>query len=205
GLDLEEYTRVHREENEALQLDQNWYAVYRWYAIQLLEDWDSSSLIPTLKQTYGVLWRIQRYLAEQGLLPHWWLEVSSYDAIAYALGRRGDFTLLDGLDVPSEYRNPARVYMALGHLHAQASSGTELAGLPSRISGLNHAMLVNETLQQEVATALGQIFGLSSAEQEESLDHFYDDASFRRIYGHRTYDQLTEVVYYENDEEEMEN
>lgn len=201
GLDLEEYTRVHREENEALQLDQNWYAVYRWYAIQLLEGWNSPSLIPTLKLTYAALWRIQQHLAEQGLLPRWWLEVSSYDAIAYALGQRGAFTLLDGLAVPPEYRNPARVYMALGHLHAQASSGTELAGLPSRISGLDHEMLVNETLQQEVATALGQLFGLSPAEQEESLDHFYDDAHFRRTYGHRTYEQLTEVVPDEDEEE----
>ncbi|HEU5380239.1 MAG TPA: hypothetical protein VFV38_32840 [Ktedonobacteraceae bacterium] len=150
GLDLEEYTRVHREENEALQLDQNWYAVYRWYAIQFLEGWSSPSLIPTLKQTYAAFWRIQQHLAEQGLLPHWWLEVSSYDATAYALGQRGDFTLLDEVDVPPEYRNIARISMALAHLHAHASRGTEPAGLPSRISALDHEMLVNETLTQFV-------------------------------------------------------
>ncbi|HEU5375802.1 MAG TPA: hypothetical protein VFV38_10215 [Ktedonobacteraceae bacterium] len=200
GLDTEEYIRVYtlalREQSHTRTHEQNWYAVYRWYAIQLLENWDSPTLLPTFKQTYAALWRIQ-----QRLLPYRWLEVSNYDAIAYALGQRKTSTLLDEVDVPSEYRNVARIYMALGHLHAQASSGTELAGLPSRISGLGHEMLVNETLQQEVAITLGQLFGLSLAEQEESLDHFFDDAHFRSTYGHRTYDQLTEVVYDEDGDE----
>ncbi len=183
GLDLEEYTRVYREENQEENRDlfheQHWYEAFRWHAIQLLKSWDSPSLLSTLKQTFAALWLIQQHL-----LPYWWLEVASYDALAYALGERGDFTLLQGIDVPSEYRNTAMIYLVLGHLHIQASSGSELTGLSSQISGLSSEMITNDMLRQAVAAELGFHFGLSLVEQEESLDHFYDDARFHLTYGH---------------------
>lgn len=192
GLDLEEYSRtyveeyphIYREENEAFVHEQNWYATYRWHAIQLLEGWDSPSLLSTLRQTYVALWRIQQHL-----LPFRWFEVSSYDALAYALGQWGDFTFLQGLDIPCEFRNRAMICLVLGHLHVQASSGSELTGLSSRISGLDTEMIINETLLKTVAVELGFHFGLSLAEQEECLDHFYDDGRARKTYGHSQDDE----------------
>lgn len=203
GLDLEEYSRayveeyprIYQEENEGIVHEQNWYAVYRWYAIQLLEEWDSPSLLSTLKQTFVALWRIQ-----QRLLPFRWFEVSSYDALAYALGQRGDFTLLQDLDVPHEYRNRAMIYMILGYLHIQASSGAELTGLPSQISGLDTEMIVDDSLREAVARELGSHFALSPTEQEESLNHFYNDARFRKTYGHPN-DEEDVILEYQGDEE----
>lgn len=206
GLDLEKYSRsyaeehprIYQEENEALVHKQNWYAAYRWHAIQLLEGWNSPTLLLTLKQTYTALWRIQQHL-----LPFRWFEMSSYDTLAYALGQRGDFTLLQGLDIPHEYRNRTMIYLVLGHLHVQASSGSELTGLSSQISGLDTEMLVNDTLRETVVVELGSHFGLSLAEQEECLDHFYDDGHFRQIYGHP--DDEEHVIYEDEDNEDLED
>lgn len=207
GLGLEEYSRTYVEEypytgQEELSIlvhEQNWYATYRWYAIQLLEGWDSPTLLSTLKQTYVALWRIQQHL-----LPFRWFDVSSYDALAYSLGLRGDFTFLHALDVPSEFRNRAMIYLILGHLHVQASSGSELTGLSSQISGLTTEMLMNDTLREAVAVELGSHFGLSPAEQEECLDRFYDDGHRCSLYGHPQNDENV-ILNYEDDGEEIDN
>lgn len=185
GLEQVEYIRlykeVHRKDRDLFQTQIHahyWYGAFRWHAIQLLEGWDSPSLLSTLKQTFAALWGIQRRLR-----PFKWFELPSYDALAYELGQRGDFTLLQDLKLPRAYRNVARVHMALGHLRAQVSSGSELTGLTSQISGLGLEMLINDTLQQRVAAELGVQFGLSHTEQEESLDRLYDDDRSRETYG----------------------
>jgi len=74
--------------------------------------------------------------------------------------------------------------MVPGYLHAQASSGSELAGISSSIWGLAHEMMINDILRQAVAADLGRHFKRSPAEQKESLDRFYDDARFRATYDH---------------------
>jgi hypothetical protein len=183
GLDLEEYTRIYQGEDQALILDQTWYGVYRWHAIQLLESWSSPTLVSTFKQTFTALWQIQ-----QRLFPFGWIEVGNYDALAYALGHREEFTFLNDLDLPREFRNVTMIYLVLGHLYVHAPGFGGLTGLPSQIVELVHEMIMNGILQHTVAEELEAHFGLSLAEQEESLAHFYDDTQFRKTYGHPKFD-----------------
>lgn len=175
GLDLEEYIQIYQGEDQALIDDQTWYGVYRWHAVQLLEGWDSPTLLSTFTQTFAALWQIQQHL-----LPFDWIEVGNYDVLAYALGQRGDLMFLSALEVPREFRNVAMIYLVLGSIQARAPGFGGLTGLV----GFVHEMIVNDTLQQAVAAELASHFGLSLAEQEESLSHFYDDARFRQTYGH---------------------
>lgn len=177
GLDQEEYARAYQEKNDDLLFELHWSNVFRWHAIQILADWDTPSLVQSLKQTFVALWRIQQRFHPSGF------GVENYDALAYALGQRGDFTVVNNGDLPREHRDTAMIYVALGHLQAKASPYPGLTGLPSHISGLKREMLMSTALQQAVAAELAAHFGLSTEAQDDCIRYFYDNAERRGKYG----------------------
>lgn len=198
GLDLEEYIHALQKKEKDHLHELTWCGACRWHAIQLLEYGNSPSLVPVMKQTFVALWNIQRTLR----LPLW-IEVSNYDALAYALGQRDDFTLLDLADLadlPREFRHVAMVYLAAGYLQARSPGVGALTGLPSQIAGLQHEIMENKTLQQAIAAELAVHFGLSAREQREILTNFYEDESSRGWYGYHPEETEGE----EEEEEEIE-
>jgi WD40 repeat protein len=155
--------------------------------------------VQSLKQAFVMLWGIQRRFHPYGF------SLGNYDALAYALGQRGDFTVLNAVDLPPEHHNTAMIYLALGHLQAKAAPGSGLTGLPSQISGLKGEMIRNKMLQQAVAAELASHFGLSTEAQDDCIRHFYDNAELRGKYGHlefNSFDDSDEDT--DEDDEELE-
>jgi hypothetical protein len=83
GLDFEEYRRAYQEEDWDHLFELDWCGTFRWHGIQCLEGWKTPSLLPTLKQAFAALWRMQQYPR-----PFMFAQVANYDALAYALGRQ---------------------------------------------------------------------------------------------------------------------
>lgn len=199
GLDEEGYPRAYQQEDWTQLFELDWCGVFRWHGVELLENWESPTLISLLKQAFVALWHAQQYPRSFKSFP-----VKTYDVLAYALGQRGDFSVLDGLDLPQEHRAMALIYLALGHLRAKAPGGPGLTGLPSYISGLENELWSNEGLRQAVARELGTHFGLSPAEQDQCLAHSYKYDDIRHEYGHLSVALLDEEEEDLDEEEKSE-
>ena len=87
---------------------------FRPKAVQLLDTWQSPTLIPTLLQALQELWGLEKRSSQ--LFAH---QEHAYTALLYALGQRGEFTALDTVDFPPMYQKIARVYLALGAIKAE--------------------------------------------------------------------------------------
>lgn len=196
GLDGEEYAQALQERDWDLLFELDWCGVMRWYEIQLLEHWETPTLCVTLKQAFAALWQMQQY-------PHIYrfAQAETYDALAYALGQRDDFTIVDELDLPPAHRALAMLYLALGHLHLSAGGSTGLMLLPGPLVGLPSRLVSDKAWQEAVAGELASRFGLSTEEQEACLRHFLAHKTSRESYG-----QISEALPAEEEEdEEMED
>ena len=78
----------------------------RWEVVKLLAPWESPSVVATLKQTFATLW--QRQQQYPGLHRD---RGANSDAIAYELGRRGDFSLVFPDDFPDPHHRLAQLFL----------------------------------------------------------------------------------------------
>ncbi len=136
--------------------EMQWYDNNRIVALQLLEPWDAPSLISTMRQAYQRMWDL-----EQVGHPH----LSGYayqDALMHALGQRGAFGSLTGLNLPLPHLKIAMMQLALGSLR------------PRTPADAFQALIGDERLQKEVARVLEQRFGLSKEEREDCILNCYE-------------------------------
>jgi hypothetical protein len=149
--------------------EEHWYDECRIEAVSLLAACTEPSLIPTMRQAFIIIWKLV-----QAGHPHLF-GYSYQDELTYALGQRGAFGVLTGLDLPPPHRKTAMVYLALGYLQAK-----------TRYRRIISELMLNETLQQEVAEVLAQRFGLSEEEREDCVANYYDNSGARKRYGQPT-------------------
>lgn len=199
GLDLDEYAqagKIYQETNDYSRLSElSWCDDLRMYAIYLLMDWNSETLLPILKQTFAAVWQKQ-----QRFKPYMF-RVALYDALSYVLGYKGESTFLEDLELPPEHRNTAMLYFVLGRLQIKYP-GDSYAGIPDPISGIFLSPLVENTenaLKYNVKKELARIFKLPTKERNKILSTFYDNAHKRKNYG-----QITQKLT-DNDDEELED
>jgi hypothetical protein len=110
GLSLEERVEAFVSQNQE-RMEEFWVCDrFRPTAVELLEEWDSPTLIQTLTQALQAL----RVLEKAS--PRFGIKGRVYGTLCYALGRRSIFTALETLDFPPAYYRIAKVYLALGAL-----------------------------------------------------------------------------------------
>lgn len=179
GLDLEAYTQALQKNEEDVLFELRWCQRFRWSVIQLLENWETPppSLLPTMKQAFAVLWHMQQHL------PPFECILANYDALAYALGQRRDFTLFHNLAVPPAHRVTAMVYLALGYLHVNVPGNSLLSGQSYYPLELLHALHRSKSLQQQVTEVLTSHFALSQEEQDNWLNYVPEYTDAREQYG----------------------
>ncbi len=134
---------------------------FRFQAVELLDTWQSPTLIETIIQALEALWRLER------ALPRFAGEEHTSNTLCYALGQRHAFSALSVLDGVPVYQKIARVYMVLGALQAQPEP-TYMRFV------LKHA----ERLQN----VLAETFHLDLAEAHTCIEAFYQERSIRRAY-----------------------
>lgn len=141
-----------------------WYDTYRGHLARVLATWGPPPLTPVLRKAFLKMWEEeQRY---GGFWDIWYAQ----EAMLYASGRRGDFSVLEGIELPAERKRLAMDFLALGHVRAD-----------ERFADLVMDMISNKgRLQKEVALALIERFALSEQEAIEHVKLFGSDYSARR-------------------------
>ncbi len=167
--------------------EEDWCDAERPMVVKLLEAWQTPSLIPLMRKAFQLLWELQTSMPYFSQLP-------CQDELAYALGQRGAFGALVGLNLPPLHWKTAVVYMALGTLSARERY-QGLLGFASEV-------ISNKRLQQEVAEVLERVFGLAEEERRDCIDNFYWNRSNRRHYNYKDEDDI--VVPLEDDDEDEE-
>lgn len=206
GLTEEEYEHAQEEEQRLsydLREELTECNSKRWEVVKPLAPWESPSLVATLKQTFATLW--QRQQQHPGLHHD---RGANFDAIAYELGRRGDFSLVFPDDFPEPHRRLAHLFLALGWLGMEpARLKTGKLAPPSSIL---HAVEENPALAWQVATALGSQCDLSRREQAAIVDQIWKHLESRDIangdavvFGGE--DEENEEVWEREDEKNEEN
>ena len=182
--EVEDYSTYFPQIHEA-----DWYDDLRTRVVKYLEPWHSPSLVQIMLQAFKtLLWQL-----EYAIYPYA-IHDDYYDALAYALGQQGAFGVLAGFELPPAYVKTAMVYLALGYLQAQMRYS------PAR--GLISEMMMNAALQREVAEVLGQRFGLSEAEQDDCVAHFYENDQARGFAVRRTSQEDEEDTIDEDEDED---
>jgi hypothetical protein len=156
-------------ENAAMQGDEeslpgfsNWLFFTCEQIAVLFGEWGPSSVIPVLRQVFVRLWEQEK----QGI---YYEHIDRYqDALMFALGQRGAFGVVSGLDVSPHRLRLAMISLARGYLRA----GEQVDGFAQRgISGAD--------LEREVATVLEDRFGLTREEVAELIRNHASDALTR--------------------------
>ncbi len=153
--------------------------------ITLLAQWDDASLVPRLRDMFGLFWQVEQKLNYRSEVDYGY-----YDAIAYVLGQRGGFGALTGLCLPTRHLNMAYTFMAFGALHPNTPLKEENMFLS----------IAGAEAKSQVAAILGQRFGFSEEEQEEYVNNYYLYENDRDKYGERL--RQTEGRQKEEDEEQ---
>jgi hypothetical protein len=164
--------------------EENWYEFMQPEAVWLLEGCEELTLIPMMRQTFILVREMQR-----AGYPSYRFGYGYQDTLMYALGHRGAFGVLTGLDLPAPHRTMAMLYLALGHL--QTKKGFYLEG----------DLADNEDLQQQVARVLVHRFGLTEEEQRDCVTNFKKNDYARVVYDKR-YQETTEEDDDEEDDDE---
>lgn len=134
-----------------------WYASERCRIASALATWGPSSVIWLLRRSFIHLWELE---GPRGSV----YDHSTQDALCYALGRRGALAALHGIPLTGRHRRLAMIFLALGYVRAD-----------ERFDDLNHQMIVNEELKQELVTVLKEHFALSEEESKNIIDIYMDD------------------------------
>ena len=139
-----------------------WYPIYRRKIAYLFGEWGPALVVSILRQAFTSIWELEK----QGYYSQF--EFHYQDALAYALGRRGAFGALTGLDLSLPRRRLAMVFMALGYLQVN-----------KRQPQLSSYIFLEKEYEQEVATMLEERFGLSGEESRDCIQHYGSDFNDR--------------------------
>jgi hypothetical protein len=129
----------------------------------VLAEWGPPSLVPVFRQALLQTWRKEQDPQE---LPHstsrWF-----YEALCYALGRRGVLGALHGIWLPGPLRRQALRFLVLGYLN-----------LPERFnSNALHSFFWEKEVRDEVSAVLMECFGLAHQEVQQVLDTHLEDSN----------------------------
>lgn len=128
----------------------------------LFGSWGPSSVIPILRQVFVRFWEQEK----QGICYEY---MNSYqDTLMFALGQRGAFGVLSGLDLSPHRLRLAMLSLARGYLHAG-----------EHVDGFAQQGILDADLEREVATVLEDRFGLTREEVAELIRNRTSDVFTR--------------------------
>ena len=142
-----------------------WYASLRCRIASVLATWGPPSLASILRQSCIHLWEVEDCKGGNGNV----YDQGAQDALCYALGRRGALAAFHGIALPTRRQRVARVYLALGYVHAD-----------ERFQDIHHEILLNDTLKQELTEVLVEHFALSEEESRAIIRAHPKDIETRR-------------------------
>lgn len=129
---------------------QIWFGRYRPVMIRVLASFGPASVVPVLRKAFLKYWQVEQHtISSNYRLP---------DGLLYALGKRGDFSVLQEISLPDFHRRLAMISLVLGAWNADE----RYIHRPG--NDLHHEVLLNRELQQEVVS--GCITRLGVSEQE---------------------------------------
>ena len=139
-----------------------WFSLYQQKIAALFATWGPPTVVATLRQAFANIWHLQK----QGYC--FWFDDDYQDNICCALGQRGAFETLSGLDLCGPRLRLAMIALALGFLQAHEP-----------FENVFHKMSGNKELEQEAARVLEQRFALSSQESLNYLKNYSIDWLWR--------------------------
>ena len=178
SLDPNSWPRTQQEHWE-----EHWFDDKRLGVAPLLEICEESTLIPLMRQAFILMGEV-RQAGHSHLFGY-----DFQDTLMYALGQRGAFGVLTGLDLPAPHRKTAMVYLALGQLQT------------NKRSNLEGDLISDEDLQQQVASVLAHRFGLAEDEQQDCVTNYYGNKGARIVYDRR-YEETTDEDEDDEDKDE---
>ncbi|WP_052889529.1 HEAT repeat domain-containing protein [Thermogemmatispora carboxidivorans] len=135
-----------------------WYEYYKGLVAWVLAEWGPESVGPVLRQALLQLWKEEENA--EGLPGPVSLDV--YEALSYALGRRGVLGALHGVRMPGPLRRQMLRWLALGYRQ-----------IPERFNSNDvFALLKQKEVREELREVLWERFGLGGEEIEEALDSY---------------------------------
>ena len=145
---------------------QIWFGRYRPAIAGLFATFGPASVGTVLRKAFLKYWEEEQKKPS----PNYRLP----DGLLYALGKRGDFGVLQDLSLPDFQRHLALIYLALGALNADERFVRQIG------DDLYHEMLVNRELHQEVVSMCTTRFGLTEQEAQECVAQYGSDYQRRR-------------------------
>ncbi|WP_376796906.1 HEAT repeat domain-containing protein [Thermogemmatispora sp.] len=140
---------------------QLWYEKYKALVAWVLAEWGPPSLVPVFRQALLQTWHEEQDPEE--LYSPWSREF--YEALCYALGRRGVLGALHGIQLPELLRRHALRLLALGYLR-----------VPERFDDSDwYSLLQHPDIRKEITILLKDKFGMEDPEIQKIFDSAWDD------------------------------
>jgi hypothetical protein len=138
-----------------------WYDHHKALVPWVLAEWGPESVVPVLRQALLQLWKEEENA--EGLPGP--VSLNVYEALCYALGRRGVLGALHGVRLPGPLRRQTLRLLALGYLRAPERFGTNDC----------YTLLQERVVRDEVQAVMIEKFGLGENEANELFERAWDD------------------------------